>query len=102
MTPIKIGIADDHLLVINGLQTMLEKIGHIEIMFTSVDGEQLLDKLKHNSPDVLLLDIQMPGMNGMDLCRVITKDNSQIRIIALTNFDESHYVKNMLRNGAAG
>lgn len=99
---IKVAIADDHLLVINGLRAMLEKYDHINVIFSATNGQSLLDNLVQNQPEVLLLDIQMPDMNGIDLCKMISKDYPEIKVIALTNLEESHYVKQMMRNGALG
>jgi DNA-binding NarL/FixJ family response regulator len=99
---IKVGITDDHLLVINGLKAMLEKFDHIKIIFSENNGEALLRRLEQDKPDILFLDIQMPGTNGIDLCKTILKDRPDIKIIALTNFEESHYIKQMMRNGAQG
>jgi DNA-binding NarL/FixJ family response regulator len=101
MIPITIGIADDHLLVIQGIRAMLSG-SNFQVLFSAVNGKDLLEHLSENQPDVLLLDIQMPDMNGVDLCKTITKCYPEIKIIALTNMDESHYVKQMIRNGASG
>ena len=68
MNPINIAIADDHLLVINGLKAMLENTNDIRILFSATSGHELLSALKENQPEVLLLDIQMPDVNGIDLC----------------------------------
>lgn len=101
MIPITIGIADDHLLVLQGIRAMLSG-SNLQILFSAVNGKDLLDCLDENQPDVLLLDIQMPDMSGVDLCRTIAKSYPEVKIIALTNMDESHYVKQMIRNGASG
>jgi len=100
MMPITIGIADDHLLVMQGIKGMLDG-SNFQVLFSAVNGKGLLDCLDENQPDVLL-DIQMPDMNGVDLCRTITRCYPDIKIIALTNMDELHYVKQMIRNGASG
>lgn len=99
---IKVAIADDHLMVINGLKIMLEHSQDIEVVSTSINSNELFEALTKVSPDVLLLDIQMPGMSGIDICPVITKQYPSIKVIALTNFEQSHYVKQMIRNGAMG
>ncbi|WP_285060226.1 response regulator [Pedobacter ginsengisoli] len=101
MIPINIGIADDHLLVIQGIKAMLNK-QPFNIVFTAEDGKSLLNNLKVSVPDVLLLDIQMPGISGTDLCKQVSKDYPDVKILALTNLDESFYVKQMIRNGASG
>ena len=100
--PLKIAIADDHLLVISGLKAMIEKYSHIIILFDTTNGTDLLQQLTQQQPDVLLLDIQIPDMNGMDLCKIIHKEYPQVKVIALTNFEQSFYVKQMIRNGALG
>ena len=99
---IKIGIADDHLLIINGVVAMLEKFEDIVVVFTAADGISLAEALVQQQPDILLLDIQMPGSSGIELSKVISKEYPEVKIIALTNFGESYYVKQMLRSGAAG
>lgn len=99
---ITLAIADDHPLVVNGLKAMLQKDQDISIRFAAANGAELLEHLAVMQPDVLLLDIQMPDMNGIDLCKIIHKSYPEIRIIALTNFEQSSYVKQMMRNGASG
>lgn len=100
--PISIAIADDHVLVINGLKAMLEKADNMSVLFSATSGGELLDQLKRSQPDVLLLDIQMPDVSGIDLCRTIHKQYAEVKIIALTNHEQSSYVKQMIRNGARG
>lgn len=99
---IKVAIADDHLLVTNGLKSMLETAEQLELVFTCHDGQSLLEKLEREKPDVILLDIQMPGMTGIELCKVIKETYPSIELVALTNLEETHYVKQMIRNGALG
>lgn len=100
--PIRIAIADDHPLVIGGLKAMLESNPQLDMLFSVNNGEQLLNALQEQQPDVLLLDIQMPGQTGIELCKIITHTYPYIKVLALTNFEESHYVKQMMRNGAWG
>jgi DNA-binding NarL/FixJ family response regulator len=100
--PIEVAIADDHLLVIGGLKAMMESDEEIKVLFAVTNGEQLLNTLQEARPDVLLLDIQMPGQSGIDLCKQISGKYPSIKIIALTNLEETHYVKQMIRNGAMG
>jgi len=102
MNLINIAIADDHLLVINGLRAMLENTNDIKLVFSATSGHDLLSELKNHQPDVLLLDIQMPDVNGIDLCKEIHARYPSVKIIALTNFEQSSYVKQMVRNGALG
>ncbi len=102
MDRIKIAVADDHLLVINGLQAMVEKMDDLHFLFSASNGSELLEQLASKQPDVLLLDIQMPDENGIELCKKIHQAYPDLKIIALTNFEQSSYVRQMVRNGASG
>lgn len=67
----KVAIADDHLLVISGLKAMLEQYEHLSIIFAATKGEALLESLSADQPEVLLLDIQLPDISGIDLCKTL-------------------------------
>lgn len=99
---IRIGIADDHLLVINGIKAMIATSPDIEVVFAATSGSELRDLLNKTSPDILLLDINIPDVNGIDLCKEVIQKYPAVRIIALTSFDALNYVKSMMRNGASG
>ncbi|WP_143304707.1 response regulator [Chitinophaga vietnamensis] len=99
---IKLAITDDHLLVIKGLKAMLAPYSHISIVYDSNEAGALMSALPKARPDVLLLDIQMPDIDGMELCKQVRKAHPGVKIIALTNFLEVHYIRQMLRNGATG
>jgi len=99
---IKIAIADDHPMIIKGLQNMLGNYPHILLTATYPNGALLLEGLKRDTPDVLLLDIQLPGKTGDELAPVILKKYPHIRILTLTNFDSTLHVSNMLRQGVHG
>ncbi len=99
---IRIAIADDHPMVINGIKDMLSNCRHIELTDTYEDGLQLLAGLKKELPDVLLLDIQMPGQRGDELASILMKQYKGLKVLALTNFDNMLYVNNMLNNGVLG
>lgn len=104
MKPISIAIADDHPLVLNGLKTVLKQFGdRFELLWQAANGNEVLQKLEDYSlPDVLLLDIQMPEKDGMETCKIIHQKHPAVRVIALTNFEDVFYVKNMMKNGAQG
>ena len=99
---ITLGIVDDHSLIISGLAHMLSDQPDYPIMFTATDGKQLMSELEHGVPDVLLLDIELPDANGIELCTTVLKTYPTLHIIALTNHDEVVYVRKMMRNGAKG
>jgi len=99
---INIVILDDHLMVLEGLQTMLKNDKNITVTNTFSQGKDLLDFLKTNTPDVILLDINLPDSNGIDLCKTIFTKKPSIYIIGLSNYSETGFIKSMMRNGAKG
>lgn len=99
---IKIAITDDHLLVINGIKSMLAEISGTQLIFDALNGKDLLQKLSVQQPDILLLDIQLADENGINLCQTVLQQYPEIKVIALTSFDDITYVKQMVKNGASG
>lgn len=99
---INVAIVDDHSVVINGLQHMLQHFDTINIVGVYENGKSLLEGLKTIKPDVLLLDIQLPDINGNDLTVIIKKEYPSIRILAMTGFDMTYYVKTIMHKGATG
>lgn len=81
---------------------MLQNNSDMNIIATYTTGQALLDGLKKNLPEVLLLDIQLPDKNGPELAKIITEKYPTVRILTLTNLDNDFYIKSMLRNGALG
>ncbi|MBO9732661.1 MAG: response regulator transcription factor [Chitinophaga sp.] len=102
MNKCKLAVVDDHVVVLDGLKTMLAAFPHLEIVHTAQSGVALLNYLETSTPDVLLMDIQMPGIDGIDLCKQVLKKCATIKIIAFSSFDDSNYVKQIFRNGAKG
>jgi DNA-binding NarL/FixJ family response regulator len=102
MMKIKIAIADDHPLVISGLRHALANSTDMEITGSYTNGTELLMGLADKQPDVLLLDIHMPGQTGDNLVEIICEKYSDTKILVLTNLDNVYYVKTMLRKGAKG
>lgn len=99
---INIAIADDHPMIIMGLQNILATCPHIHLTATYPNGTLLLEGLAQHTPDVLLLDIQLPGKTGDELAPIILKKYPTIRILTLTNFDSTLHANNMLRQGVHG
>ena len=102
MNQIRLGIVDDHAVVIDGLRTMLGTYPHLQVDYTTQYGNELLCFLQSSVLDVLLMDIQMPELSGIDLCKQITKQYPQTKVIAFSSFDDSNYVKQIFRSGAKG
>jgi len=102
MKPIKIAIADDHPMIIQGLKNMLSSYAHVRIINTYANGTDLMAGLQKKVPDILLLDIQMPGKTGTELAPMILEQYPELKIITLTNFDSGLYAHNMLQAGVSG
>ena len=102
MNPIPVAIVDDHEVVINGLKAMFANSDEIKVVFSTTLGSSLLEYLKNEVPAVILLDIQMPEMNGIDICKQVHRLYPQIKIIAFSSFDDTHYIKQIIRSGASG
>ncbi|WP_185217680.1 response regulator [Sphingobacterium mizutaii] len=102
MENIKLAIIDDHKVVVDGLLSMLSSEQRIQVVLAVQTADELNNKLQESSPDILLMDIQMPGISGIDLAYSVLKTYPELRIIAFSSFDESHYIKQILRNGAKG
>jgi two-component system response regulator NreC len=99
---IRILIADDHTLVRSGLKLILGAQPDFELVGEAATGEETIARAKELLPDILLLDISMPGMNGVDAGRVIRAETPGIRIIVLTMHDDQAYLQQFLQMGAAG
>lgn len=99
---IKIAIVDDHPIVADGIRQLIEEADGMEVVGTAMCGDDCKELLKRIIPDVLLLDINLPDMSGMDLCGYIHDRYPFIRVIALTGFKEYFYMQKMIRNGASG
>lgn len=99
---IKLCITDDHKMVLEGLQLLLEAHPDINIVQLCNSANSLLTYLKAEQPDVILLDINMPELNGIEACKIIKKEYPSIKIIALSMIAEINLVKLMLKNGAVG
>ncbi len=99
---IKVAFADDHAIVLNGLQKILSGIDDIVVTDTYSNGDDLLLGLTNRQPDVLFLDIQMPGKNGIELAGIVARQYPSIKIIALTNVDVTIQIRKMLQQGCSG
>ena len=99
---INVYIVDDHKMVIEGLKLLLEPYGEINYLGCSHSGDEVLTKEWDQVPDVILLDINMPGTNGIDTCAGLLKKLPDLKIIAITMHKESSLIKLMLSKGAKG
>lgn len=102
MKKTKIIIADDHSLFINGLQLLLKEESWIEITDIANDGKELLDILHKDQPDLILLDLNMPNMNGLEASRYIKQSYPAIKLIILSTYNEEHLVEKAKQIGING
>lgn len=98
----KIALADDHVLLRNGLANLLRDLEY-EVVFEADNGAELLEKLQTNSlPDVVLMDINMPKMDGYDTTQWLKKNYPDIKVLALSMYDDENAIIRMLKCGAKG
>ena len=102
MTPIRAVIADDQSMVRHGFRVILESEPAIEVVAEAADGEQAVAAWRRFAPDVVLMDVRMPGMDGLEAAREILATDTATRVIILTTFDLDEYVFKSLRAGASG
>ena len=89
-------------MVLKGITSMLQNTTGLQVVGTYENAKQTLDNIESDKPDVLLLDINLPDINGIDLSKKLLKTNPDLKIIALTNFEDISFVKRMLKNGVHG
>jgi len=103
MNPVRLLVVDDHKMIINGIRSMLQDVPDIEVVAEASDGDQVLNAIEQQQGvDVILMDIKMPGMNGIDATQAVVKRYPQTRVLALTMFDDDDYITSMLQAGATG
>jgi two-component system NarL family response regulator len=102
MERIKVLIADDHRVVREGLMAILKTKEHIEVVGEAQDGQDAIQKVRTLEPDVILMDVSMPRMGGVEATRQIKREFPHIGIIALTMYDEQQYIFDLVRAGATG
>jgi DNA-binding NarL/FixJ family response regulator len=95
-------IADDHTLFINGLSMLLQTEPDIEILNIAANGKELLGLLHTHTPKLILLDINMPGMNGFDVLKRIKDYHPKIKVIMLSTYNEEHLIEKARAGGADG
>lgn len=98
----KIYIVDDHPLVSEGLKNILIKEHDIEVLGSAVNGREALSFLEKEKADIVFVDINLPDMSGIELCKKIRQAHAATKCIALSTFSESSYISRMIEHGAAG
>lgn len=100
--PIRVVIADDHALVREGTSQLLSNHADIEIAGIAADGDEALELIARELPDVALVDIAMPGLTGIEVTRHVSTSHPTVAVLILTVHDEEGYVRALLEAGAAG
>lgn len=99
---IKVLIADDQTILAEGIKSVLETDDAIEVTGIAADGADALEKCRVWLPDVVLMDIRMPNMNGVVATQRIKTEFPEIKVVVLTTFDDSDYILNAINHGASG
>lgn len=99
---IRVLLVDDHVLVLDGLQARLAMEPHIEIVGTANNGEQALLKARETQPDVVIMDVSMPVLNGIEAAKRFKQDLPHIRLLMLSMHDDREYILPLIRSGAGG
>lgn len=102
MTPIRVMIVDDHNLVREGLRAMFDSTREIEVVAEAGSGEEAVDMVERFQPDVVLMDISMPGMNGIQATRILREKRPEVKVVILTMLDQEGYVYEAVKAGATG
>jgi two-component system NarL family response regulator len=102
MERIKVLIVDDHRVVREGLSAILQSKESIQVLGEAQDGQEAVEKARSLLPDVILMDVSMPKMTGVEATRIIKREFPHIGIIALTMYEEQQYIFDLVRGGATG
>lgn len=102
MDRIKVLIVDDHRVVREGLSAILKSKENIQVLGEAQDGQEAVEKARSLLPDVILMDVSMPKMTGVEATRIIKREFPHIGIIALTMYEEQQYIFDLVRAGATG
>lgn len=99
---IKVLVVDDQTILAEGIKSVLETDKDLEVVGLATDGFEALERVKEMRPNVVLMDIRMPNMNGVVATQRIKNDYPDVKVIVLTTFDDSDYILNAINNGASG
>lgn len=99
---IRVLLADDQSILADGIKSVLSSCEDIEVVGIASDGFEAIDLLEKCAPDVILMDIRMPNMNGVIATQEVKQRHPEVKVLILTTFDDSDYILNAINNGASG
>jgi len=99
---IRLLIADDHQVLLDGFNSIFDPIDDITVVATALNGKEVLNLVSESEIDVILLDINMPVLNGVETCKKLSKKHPHVKVIALSMYDQQSYFKRMMQYGAKG
>jgi DNA-binding NarL/FixJ family response regulator len=102
MAPLRVLLADDHNLVRAGIRSLLESLADVYVVAEACDGQQALALVESHQPHVAMLDIAMPGLNGLEVTCRLAEEHPYVRVIILSMYATEEYILRALRSGAAG
>ncbi|TET13392.1 MAG: response regulator transcription factor [Dehalococcoidia bacterium] len=102
MSKIRVLIVDDHALLREGIRSLLASHDDLEVVGEAADGREAIEKARELVPDVVLMDVAMPLMDGLEATRRISGDNPEVKVIILTQYDKKEYLLSGLKSGARG
>ncbi|MDN3669655.1 response regulator transcription factor [Echinicola jeungdonensis] len=102
MEKITVVLADDHLVVRSGIKNLLENEGEVKVIGEASNGEEALEVVKKLKPDLLIIDIRMPVMNGLDATKKLTSNDSSTKALILSMHDDEDYILQSIESGASG
>ncbi len=100
--PIRLVVADDHTLFREGVASLLERVPDVELVGQAASGEEAIELVRAHQPDIVLMDLQMPGLGGIEATRAIAAANAAVGVIMLTMFEDDESVFAAIRAGARG
>lgn len=99
---IKLLVADDHTMFVDGIESILKTEEDLEVTGKCYNGHSVLSFVTENPVDIVLLDVNLPGMNGLEVCKTLSEEHPEVKVLAISMFNEESFVTEILNHGAKG